>query len=197
MALMRDRVISVDVGKKTISRRASKWAVDLGYSMSDLKEYFTDINIEFSKGVEKLVRFWYLGIPCTYSIKYRRSPKDITNQKFGRLTVIKMDGIYCKCKCACGNKHTALKSELLRNDVRSCGCGMRDQQEAFRQSMVKGKRLPCRKLTFNGKTLAISEWANQPEVIALGIKRKNIYNRLRRDWPMDTILTTPCKRHDE
>lgn len=56
--------------------------------------------------------------------------KDIIGQKFGKLTVIKLDHIkrtnrnlyYYLCECDCGNKHIVLKSSLLNGLTRSCGC---------------------------------------------------------------------------
>lgn len=56
--------------------------------------------------------------------------KNIIGQKFGRLTVIKLHHIkqttrkfyYYLCKCDCGNEYIVLKSSLLNNLTRSCGC---------------------------------------------------------------------------
>lgn len=55
--------------------------------------------------------------------------KDLTGQKFGRLTAIKrldkkhIDGSYFwLCQCDCGNMHEAVSNHLLRGDVQSCGC---------------------------------------------------------------------------
>lgn len=55
--------------------------------------------------------------------------KDLTNKRFGRLTVIERDTtkkcwnhVYWKCRCDCGNT-TIVKSQHLREGtVRSCGC---------------------------------------------------------------------------
>lgn len=56
--------------------------------------------------------------------------KDIIGQKFGRLTVIKLDHIkttyrkfyYYLCKCECGNEYVVIKGALLNGSTRSCGC---------------------------------------------------------------------------
>ena len=55
--------------------------------------------------------------------------KDITGQKFGRLTVIRRDTethygnhAYWVCKCDCGKEHIASGSNLRRGQVTSCGC---------------------------------------------------------------------------
>lgn len=55
--------------------------------------------------------------------------KDITGQKFGRLTVIRRDtephsyrGAYWVCRCDCGKEHIVLGTNLRRGEVASCGC---------------------------------------------------------------------------
>ena len=51
---------------------------------------------------------------------------DMTGQVFGKLTVIRLLRInkkpYWLCSCACGNKHTAKRSNLISGNVKSCGC---------------------------------------------------------------------------
>lgn len=56
---------------------------------------------------------------------------DITGQKFGRLTVIKLDHIvnkkhgpesYWLCKCDCGNEKIIRKDHITGNKTLSCGC---------------------------------------------------------------------------
>lgn len=51
--------------------------------------------------------------------------KDITGQKFNRLTALKRDTKntrYWKCKCDCGNI-CIIRSDLLKNNnTKSCGC---------------------------------------------------------------------------
>ena len=56
--------------------------------------------------------------------------KSIIGEKYGKLTVIKLHHIkktyrkfyYYLCKCECGNETIVLKSSLLNNLTRSCGC---------------------------------------------------------------------------
>jgi len=53
--------------------------------------------------------------------------KDITNQKFGRLTVIRfsfMKGRHSiwECKCKCGNIINVSSNRLMVGDTKSCGC---------------------------------------------------------------------------
>ena len=54
---------------------------------------------------------------------------DLTNQKFGKLTVIKKDGRHplnkrelWLCQCDCGEHHKVLASNLTSNRISSCGC---------------------------------------------------------------------------
>lgn len=52
--------------------------------------------------------------------------KDITGQKFGKLTVIeyKIENAktYCYCQCECGGKTWVAKSNLVNGHTQSCGC---------------------------------------------------------------------------
>ena len=52
--------------------------------------------------------------------------KDITGQKFGKLTVIeyKIENAktYCYCQCECGGKTWVSKSNLVNGHTQSCGC---------------------------------------------------------------------------
>lgn len=58
-------------------------------------------------------------------------PRDITGQKFGKLTAIKLDHIksyststkrYWLCKCKCGNYSIVEQGQLTRGKTKSCGC---------------------------------------------------------------------------
>lgn len=54
--------------------------------------------------------------------------KDLTGQRFGRLTVIKPQGknkfnnYLWLCRCDCGNEITVLSGNLLKGNTKSCGC---------------------------------------------------------------------------
>lgn len=53
--------------------------------------------------------------------------RDLTNQKFARLRVIKFAhkknrNIYWLCRCECGNEITCQSSHLLSKSIQSCGC---------------------------------------------------------------------------
>jgi len=73
--------------------------------------------------------------------KLHHNAIDISNKKFGRLTVIKpvfttRFGIYWKCKCKCGNIKNILTTRLLRNITKSCGCLLK---EYLKNQNQKGK----------------------------------------------------------
>lgn len=53
--------------------------------------------------------------------------KDITGERFTRLTVIKLSHIknrksYWLCECDCGNEHIVRSDSLKCGNVKSCGC---------------------------------------------------------------------------
>ena len=58
-----------------------------------------------------------------------RKAKDLTNQQFGRLTVMYRDmnkpegrGVYWMCQCECGNIKSIRTDKLTNNITKSCGC---------------------------------------------------------------------------
>ena len=52
--------------------------------------------------------------------------KDITGQKYGKLTVLSYEireaKVYCYCECECGGKTWVAKSNLINGHTQSCGC---------------------------------------------------------------------------
>lgn len=66
----------------------------------------------------------------------RRSVKDLTGRRFGRLLILERDflaeeergisGAIWKCQCDCGVVKSCLGTTLLRNTLRSCGCLARE-----------------------------------------------------------------------
>jgi hypothetical protein len=58
---------------------------------------------------------------------------------------------------------------------------------AARKTQARNKR-NIRLLTFNGRTMPLSEWAEE-----LGIPSYSLYHRLRRGWPHERILTEPVR----
>lgn len=69
---------------------------------------------------------------CIKTQRFRHPPKDLTNCKFGKLTAIKRVEDHIQkcgkrktqwlCKCNCGNECIVLTSELLKGNIKSCGC---------------------------------------------------------------------------
>ena len=64
---------------------------------------------------------------CLHSeIMHNTVFKDITGQKFGKLTVIgyKIENAktYCYCQCECGGKTWIAKNNLINGHTQSCGC---------------------------------------------------------------------------
>lgn len=61
--------------------------------------------------------------------------KDLTGQRFGRLTVIKRDGTNKNgsatwlCKCDCGTEKVVCGRELVKGDTKSCGCSRHDPRK--------------------------------------------------------------------
>lgn len=74
--------------------------------------------------------------------------KDYTNEKYGRLTVIKFverknHKTYWKCQCECGNEIILPIAYLTSGDTKSCGC-LRKEICSIREknkSFIKNKRL--------------------------------------------------------
>lgn len=65
--------------------------------------------------------------PCRARSNNRiRKPKDISNQKFGRLLALNIsyikDGAYWNCKCDCGNICIVYGARLRNGVTKSCGC---------------------------------------------------------------------------
>lgn len=65
-------------------------------------------------------------------IMFEKLFKDLTGQKFNRLTVKKLSGkIKGKyewiCKCECGNEVTVSAGALIKGNTKSCGCYKRDK----------------------------------------------------------------------
>lgn len=75
--------------------------------------------------------------------------KDITGQKFGRLTVVervgndKHGGVLWKCKCDCGNYKVTSLNSLRNGYTKSCGCLFKDlvkERTAKRFKDITGAR---------------------------------------------------------
>ena len=95
--------------------------------------------------------------------------KDLTGQRFGRLTVIdraeNKGGRVCwNCHCDCGNTCTVKSHELTSGDTKSCGCIHKEQLIArnkigtFSRKKVSFKSSTCKRKTRKSKIYQV--WAN-------------------------------------
>ena len=74
--------------------------------------------------------------------------KDLTGQRFGRLTVLslgekkgKYTGAFWRCQCDCGNIVTVPGNSLRREETRSCGCLRADRLRKPTKQKHTGTRL--------------------------------------------------------
>lgn len=103
---------------------------------------------------------------------------DLTGQRFGRLRVVDFAGMggpnrMWLCVCDCGAKTTVPARNLISGNTKSCGCLRLDRLERR-----------ARKLTHNGRRQSLAAWAKETK-----IPKQTIYNRLRRGWPIDLVLS--------
>ena len=82
--------------------------------------------------------------------------KDLTNQKFGKLTVLYQDFEYKGektkwiCKCECGNITSVFASNLTRLHTTSCGCASRSIGEENIEKLLKENNIKyAKEYTFN------------------------------------------------
>lgn len=71
--------------------------------------------------------------------------KDLTGQKFGRLTVLeraesKNGRTYWKCRCDCGEEVNVIASNLLRGNTKSCGCFTVEYANKNKYKDLSGKK---------------------------------------------------------
>lgn len=106
--------------------------------------------------------------------------KDITGNKYGKLTAIKpvgsasYGGVLWECKCECGNKHIVEYSNLVRERVKSCGC-LKSYGEYFIQQLLNQYQIDYKKqytpsgwlLSTNYKPFYDFAFFNKGKLIAL------------------------------
>ena len=183
------------VTARDCTHSVSEWLNLLGYDYEEVSQFTLDTNRNIRDVVLRLIRFAYDGEDCTYPFKNRRRPKNCIGMRFGRLIAVsKVDKQTYLCKCDCGRYTKAVRCSLVIGEVRSCGCLQKEFQTVYLHSQENGKPLECRRLVYNGQNLSITEWSRQPEIIARGIKRRNIYSRLRAGWSIEKTLTEPCNK---
>lgn len=103
--------------------------------------------------------------------------KDITGQKFGKLTVLyrlhnyHKHGVYWLCVCECGNLNKCKGTELRRGNIKSCSCGVGNFKHGKKQhrlyriwSHIKERcyRTNCDNYQYYGKRgiTMCDEWLN-------------------------------------
>lgn len=75
----------------------------------------------------------------------RAQMKDLTGQRFGRLTAMENTGekkgscYVWRCMCDCGRETLATSTSLLKGDTRSCGC-MREEAKRNTYQNIQGRR---------------------------------------------------------
>lgn len=96
------------------------------------------------KTLQKRIRKWGVEKAFTEPLKTENAI-DITNQKFGRLTVLERTeskgGAACfKCICDCGNEKIVRGHDLRKGLIRSCGCLSREgAAKRYKDVVVKAK----------------------------------------------------------
>lgn len=101
---------------------------------------------------------------------------DVTGQRFKRLTAVRPVTTHGKrgarwlMRCDCGTERVFYLSRVIANKLSSCGCA--NQR---------------RKITFNGQTRTVSEWARE-----LNLSTGALHHRLRHQ-PMEQALTEPVE----
>ena len=74
------------------------------------------------------------------------SSKDLTGQRFGRLTALSRDKTdnwgthYWLCRCDCGVEKLVLGASLTRGATTSCGCLRKEKPALYRTKDLTGKR---------------------------------------------------------
>lgn len=110
------------------------------------------------KSVSKRALINNTTISCGCYQKERASElgkKDITNQRFGLLTVLEMTdkrnvnhGIICKCKCNCGKIIEVASTSLRFGHTTSCGCIKSKGENYIEQILIKNNKKFEREKTF-------------------------------------------------
>lgn len=81
--------------------------------------------------------------------------KDLTGQRFGKLTVLKKidkgksNKVWWLCQCDCGNTHEVITYHLTHNLCQSCGCLRKDI--LYRNNIVAKKKRKCNIYNLSGE----------------------------------------------
>lgn len=91
---------------------------------------------------------------CLHSeICHKTLFKDVTGQKFGKLTVLNYEiregKTYCFCHCDCGNEVWVAKKNLINGHTQSCGCISNSIGEANIQKILQNNAIKiCKEYIF-------------------------------------------------
>lgn len=124
--------------------------------------------------------------------------KDLSNQKFGRLTAIKTVGTHetkqlyvWLCKCDCGNEVEVRSDNLTSGETKSCGCLKREQdknnlylrREEMRVDGVSVTNLKTKLPSNNTSGHKGVYWSKRDKrwIVRIGLKRKSIHIGTFRD----------------
>ena len=96
---------------------------------------------------------------CSADIHKKNAYKDVTGEKFGRLTALYVAKRYAKggsviwhCKCDCGNEVDVSYNSLMYSNLKSCGCQKKEHDQKLASylthvagtsiDMLKSKKIP-------------------------------------------------------
>lgn len=103
-------------------------------------------------------------------------------------TYLCMEKELAKCVVSCANCHRKVHAGLLQVDPADL-CKVKvprlPRQNVDRKAIARNKS-NVRKITFNGKTLALVEWAEN-----IGMDQRTLSQRLACGWSVEKALTTP------
>lgn len=92
--------------------------------------------------------------------------KDMIGKRFGRLTVIKEDGINSSreikwlCKCDCGNEIVVRGSSLRNKTTQSCGCLQKDKTKEMLKEKWQDEEFRQR-ISETNKEMMINKWKDE------------------------------------
>ena len=94
------------------------------------------------------------------------------------------------CKCTCGNEVDVPLIGVTKGLIKSCGHLRKDKAAETLEKIRKDNPTPTAVyLTYNGKTMNVSQWSNET-----AIPRTTILYRIANNMPIEKILER--KEHD-
>jgi hypothetical protein len=133
-----------------------------------------------------------------------RKAIDLTGQWFGRLEVVgRADAAGAGravwlCRCRCGGEANVMGHNLRTGRTVSCGCALADANKVRHIKARQPNGAPSRKhkpmgvlrkITFQGRTQGLQDWARE-----LDVNYQLIQYRLDKGWSVGKALTTPSRK---